>query len=228
MPTCSAIVGTAPARPDASQVRLPPASSVCCDSPKERVSHPLTVVWRLVAHPLHHPGVAVALVEAEALREGRLRLGPLEDDGVDGRRQELRVRDVRDGQRAAVSPDQEGPLRAGLATIRGWEPTRSPRASLAQRTSLDPRTPPARRPRSARKCAARSTVAQPIDDRVQCRTLVDPLRSRLGEACPARINSTTATAPPASARSATAASVLSSTCPSCAPPAQGIAHRMPV
>jgi len=42
-------------------------------------------------------GVVVAPIEAEVLLEVRLRLGPLQDDGVDGRLQELRVRDVRPG-----------------------------------------------------------------------------------------------------------------------------------
>jgi len=45
----------------------------------------------------------------------------LEDDGLNGRRKELGVRDVRPGhhhrERAAVGLDQEGPLHAGLGAV---------------------------------------------------------------------------------------------------------------
>jgi hypothetical protein len=41
--------------PGVSQVRLPSASSACCDRPKEQVSHLLTVTKRLVALEISRP-----------------------------------------------------------------------------------------------------------------------------------------------------------------------------
>ena len=50
VPTRPDVVGAAPALPRASEVRLPPASPGCCDSPAEELLHLLSVSWRLVAH----------------------------------------------------------------------------------------------------------------------------------------------------------------------------------
>ena len=50
--------GLLPALPGASQVRLPPASPGCCDSPAAESFHLRPVSWRLVAHPLDLPAVA--------------------------------------------------------------------------------------------------------------------------------------------------------------------------
>jgi hypothetical protein len=82
-------------------------------------------VWDVVPVDAGVPadGVVVALVGAEVLGEVGLGCGALQDDGVDGRGEELRIRDVRpdhgDGQRAAVGLDQEALLHAGLGPISG-------------------------------------------------------------------------------------------------------------
>jgi hypothetical protein len=55
VPTRPVVVGAAPTLPGVSQVRLPPASPGCCDSPTAEPFHLHPVSWRLVAHPLHLP-----------------------------------------------------------------------------------------------------------------------------------------------------------------------------
>jgi hypothetical protein len=49
--------GLLPALPGVSQVRLPPASPGCCDSPTAEPFHLRPVSWRLVAHALDLPAM---------------------------------------------------------------------------------------------------------------------------------------------------------------------------
>jgi site-specific DNA recombinase len=67
--------------------------------------------------------VVVGFVEGQVLLEVRFGFRSLQDDGFDGRREELGIRDVRPGdldrERAAVGLDQEALLHAGLGAISG-------------------------------------------------------------------------------------------------------------
>src|SRR4029450_11906968 len=67
VPTRPVVVRAAPTLPSASQVRLPPASTACCDRPQTESFHLRPDTWSLVAHralPVvagglhHHPGHA--------------------------------------------------------------------------------------------------------------------------------------------------------------------------
>ena len=73
VPTRPAVVGAAPALTRTSGLRLPPASSGCCDNPTGKASHLPTVPWRLVAHGVGGPDFApVRLGEtAKARRSSR-------------------------------------------------------------------------------------------------------------------------------------------------------------
>jgi hypothetical protein len=58
VPTRPVVVGAAPTLPGASRIRLPPASTACCDRPQAESFHLRPDTWNLVAHhrPPEHPG----------------------------------------------------------------------------------------------------------------------------------------------------------------------------
>src|SRR4029453_19188223 len=50
VPTRPVVVGAAPTLPGASRIRLPPASTACCDRPQAESFHLRPDTWNLVAH----------------------------------------------------------------------------------------------------------------------------------------------------------------------------------